>query len=201
MRLKSTSIKSTRLVLSTSQYYTIYDVTRSHLTLFPVFSRPFGLSSLQILYYIYKLNNKHYQCNIRSPVCHQGIVDWRLRWSGVLLWVEKWPSSLRLWPFTDQISVEVFSGNLQLAFERRESLFQEGIKIVRALASLPTQGYGGLSHCIQALDAMSRVQIPAEVIPRQYPSIRTVAVAPVFVGVKPLPAPLRLSEGLGCRVT
>jgi hypothetical protein len=43
------------------------------------------------------------------------------------------------------------------------------------------------------------MRIPAEVIPRQYPSIRTVAVAPVFVGVKPLPARLRLSEGLGIR--
>ena len=139
MRLKSTSIKSTRLVLSTSQYYTIYDVTRSHLTLFPVFSRPFGLSSLQILYYIYKLNNKHYQCNIRSPVCHQGIVDWRLRWSGVLLWVEKWPSSLRLWPFTDQISVEVFSGNLQLAFERRSRILISG-------RDQDSQGTGVSSH-------------------------------------------------------
>jgi hypothetical protein len=43
------------------------------------------------------------------------------------------------------------------------------------------------------------MRIPAEVIPRQYPSIRAVAVARVVVGVKPLPARLRLGDGLGIR--
>jgi hypothetical protein len=37
-------------------------LTIGHLTLFPIFSRPFGLPSLIILYYIYKPTQLHHIC-------------------------------------------------------------------------------------------------------------------------------------------
>jgi hypothetical protein len=37
-------------------------LTIGHLTLFPIFSRPFGLPLLYILYYIYKPTQLHHIC-------------------------------------------------------------------------------------------------------------------------------------------